>query len=167
MIHDLGVVVERIRECFRVRPVAVPEARIIGRHQVIAIGKPCEERLEHPRRRWQSVQQQNRRRIFRPGLSVEDRESVDLSSCDTDVGYVTGCSFLLNFLMAAMMLPERAYRQPGFNMSPCVVGSAGGFPLLRAPVADRAGDFGNFLEQRMQERRDIGASGKTGALPGP
>jgi hypothetical protein len=49
VIHDLGVMIERIREFFRVRPVAVSEARVIGRHQVIAIGKPGEERLEHPR----------------------------------------------------------------------------------------------------------------------
>ena len=49
MIHDLGEVIERIRELFGVRPVAVSEARVIGRDQVIAIGKPGEERLEHPR----------------------------------------------------------------------------------------------------------------------
>ena len=49
VIHDLGVVIERIRECFRVRPVAVSEARVIGGDKVRAIGKPGEERLEHPR----------------------------------------------------------------------------------------------------------------------
>ena len=49
VIHDLGDVIERIREFFRVRPVAVSEAWVIGRDKVIAIGKPGEERLEHPR----------------------------------------------------------------------------------------------------------------------
>ncbi len=49
VIYDLGVVIERIRELFRVRPVAVSEARVIGRDKVRAIGKPGEERLEHPR----------------------------------------------------------------------------------------------------------------------
>ena len=49
VIHDLGVVIERIREFFRVRPIAVSKARVIGRDQVSAIGKPGEERLEHPR----------------------------------------------------------------------------------------------------------------------
>ncbi len=49
VLHDLGIVIERIRKGFRVRPVAVSEARVIGRDQVIAIGKPGEERLEHPR----------------------------------------------------------------------------------------------------------------------
>ena len=48
-IHDLGVVIKRIRELFRVRPVAVSEAGVIGRDKVIAIGEPGEERLEHPR----------------------------------------------------------------------------------------------------------------------
>src|SRR5271157_1699579 len=58
-IHDLGVVIERVREFFRVRPVAVSEARVIRRDQVIAIGKPGEEWLEHSRRRGQSVEQEN------------------------------------------------------------------------------------------------------------
>ena len=49
MIHDLGVVIESVREFFRVRPVAVSETRVIGRDKVIAIGKPGEEWLEHPR----------------------------------------------------------------------------------------------------------------------
>jgi hypothetical protein len=49
VIHDLGNVIECVRELFWVRPVAVSEARIIGRHKVIPVGKPCEERLEHPR----------------------------------------------------------------------------------------------------------------------
>ena len=49
VIHNLGVVIECICEFFRVRPVAVSEARIIGRDKVIAIGKPGEERFEHPR----------------------------------------------------------------------------------------------------------------------
>src|SRR6266702_1154311 len=78
VIHDLGVVIEGIREFFRVRPVAVSEARVIGRDKVIAIGKPGEERLEHPRRRGKSVQQEKRRRVFRAGLSVKDGETVYL-----------------------------------------------------------------------------------------
>jgi len=49
VIHDLGVVIEGIRECSLVRPVAVSETRVIGRDKVIAIGKPGEQRLEHPR----------------------------------------------------------------------------------------------------------------------
>src|SRR5260221_1835157 len=39
-------VIERICEFFRIRPVAVSEARVIGRDKVIAIGKPGEERSE-------------------------------------------------------------------------------------------------------------------------
>ncbi len=48
VIHDLRIVTKRIRELFRVRPVAVSEAGVIGRDKVIAIGKPGEERLKHP-----------------------------------------------------------------------------------------------------------------------
>ena len=73
-----AIVIERIREFFRVRPVAVSEARVIGRDKVIAIGKPGEERLEHPRGRGKSVQQEKRRRVFRAGLSVKDGEPIDL-----------------------------------------------------------------------------------------
>jgi len=49
VIHDLGEVIERIRELFRLRPVAVAEARVVGGHQVATIGQPGKERLEHPR----------------------------------------------------------------------------------------------------------------------
>jgi len=49
VIHDLRVVIERIREGFRVGPVAVSEARVVGRDKVIAVGQPAEESLEHPR----------------------------------------------------------------------------------------------------------------------
>jgi hypothetical protein len=80
VIHDLGVVIERIREFFRVGPVAVSETRIIGRDKVVATGKPGEERREHPRGRRKSVQQEKRRRVFLTGLSVKDREPIDLYS---------------------------------------------------------------------------------------
>src|SRR5580704_3385589 len=45
---------------------------------MIAIGKPGEKRLEHPRGRWESVQQEKRRGVFWPGLSVKDGESIYL-----------------------------------------------------------------------------------------
>ena len=38
VIHDFGDVVEGVGEFFGVRPIATPEARIIGRDEVIAIG---------------------------------------------------------------------------------------------------------------------------------
>jgi hypothetical protein len=49
VIHDLGDVIECVREFLRVRPIAVSKAWVIGRDQVIAIGKPGEEGLEHLR----------------------------------------------------------------------------------------------------------------------
>src|SRR6266481_638333 len=78
VIHDLGAVIERIREVLRVRPIAMSEARIIRRDKVIAIGKPREQRFEHARGRRQSVQQQKRRRIFRASLSVKNGEPINL-----------------------------------------------------------------------------------------
>src|SRR5579871_5924703 len=50
VIHYFRDVIEGVRELFRVRPVAVTEAWVIGRDKVIAIGKTGEERLEHSRR---------------------------------------------------------------------------------------------------------------------
>ena len=49
MIHHVGDVIEGVREFFWVRPVTVTEAGIIGRDEVVAIGKAGEERLEHSR----------------------------------------------------------------------------------------------------------------------
>src|ERR1700704_218246 len=46
-------------------------------------------------------------------------------------------------------------------------GSGMVFTVLRAPVADRAGDCRHFLEQRLQETRDVGAGRQAGALAGP
>src|SRR5882724_13212582 len=71
VIHDFGDAIERIREFFRIRPITVSEARIIGRDKVKAIGKPGEERLEHPRRRRKSVEQEYRWPGFWPGFSVK------------------------------------------------------------------------------------------------
>ena len=76
--HDLGDVIERVREFFRVRPIAVPETGIIRRDEVITIRKPREERLEHARGRGKTVQQKKRWRFLRAGLSVKDGEPIDL-----------------------------------------------------------------------------------------
>src|SRR5207302_8628233 len=46
--HGFGDVIERVREFFRVWPVAVSKTEVIGRDKVIAIGKSREQRLEHP-----------------------------------------------------------------------------------------------------------------------
>ena len=78
VVHDRGDVVEGVGEGLRVWPVAMPESRIVGRDQMVAVGKPGEERLEHPRGRGQTVQQEKRRRIGRPSLPVENGEPVDL-----------------------------------------------------------------------------------------
>ena len=78
LIHDLGNVIERICELFRVRPVAMSEARIIWCDEVILIRKAGEERLEHSRRRRKSVQQEKDRRLFRSGFSIKDGEPIYL-----------------------------------------------------------------------------------------
>ena len=55
--HDLGIAVERVREFLRIGPIAVAESRVVGRYEVVTIGKAIEQRLEHARRRRQAVKQ--------------------------------------------------------------------------------------------------------------
>src|SRR5476649_147926 len=78
MSHGLGDMIERVGIPFRVGPIAVSEARVVRRDEMKAIGKPREERFELPRGSWESVQQEKRRRVFRAGLSVKNRQSIDL-----------------------------------------------------------------------------------------
>src|SRR5216683_3964147 len=77
VIHGFADVIERVCEFFRVWPVTVSEAGVIGRDKMIVIGKLGEERLEHPRGRRESVQQEKRRRVFRTSFSVKDGEPLD------------------------------------------------------------------------------------------
>ena len=76
---DLRVVIKRVREGLGVRPVAVTEARIIRCDKVILIGQSCEERLEHTRRRRQTVQQEQRRGLFGTRFPVKDCVPIDTS----------------------------------------------------------------------------------------
>src|SRR5437016_4915635 len=78
VIHDFGDVIEYVCEFFRIRPVAVPESRVIRSDKMKSIRKPGEEWLEHPGRRWQSVEQENRWRILRPRFPIKDCESINL-----------------------------------------------------------------------------------------
>src|SRR5258707_10884684 len=57
VIHGFSDVIERVREFFRVWPVTVSEAGVIGRDKVIAVGKPGKKWLEHRRGRMESVGQ--------------------------------------------------------------------------------------------------------------
>jgi hypothetical protein len=56
MIHGFGDVIEGVCEFFRVWPVTMSEAWVVGRDQVIAIRKAGEKWLEHSRRRGKSMQ---------------------------------------------------------------------------------------------------------------
>ena len=88
VIHDFGDVVERVGELFRVGPVAMAEAGVIGRDKAIAIGKSGEERLEHAGGRGKAVEEEKRRGIFRTGFSVKDREAIYLCGAkDSWVGH--------------------------------------------------------------------------------
>ncbi len=93
-IHDFGEVVKRVGECFRLRPIAVPEAWVVGRDEVIAIGQPGEKRFVHPRRRRKPVAEEERRRVLRARLPVENGEPVDLC-CAIEGRGVHGASLLL------------------------------------------------------------------------
>src|SRR6266481_9237547 len=76
VIHGFGDVIERVRKFFRVWPVTVSEAGVIGRDKMVVIGKLGEEGLEHPRGRREPVEQEQDRRVFRTSFSVKDGEPV-------------------------------------------------------------------------------------------
>ena len=78
VIHDFGVVVERVCEGSWIRPIAMPKSRIVRRDQMEMIGEPGEEWLEHSRRRGQPVEQKNRWAIRRPCFPIKNGESVNL-----------------------------------------------------------------------------------------
>src|SRR5258708_23980931 len=62
---------------------------------ILAIGKLGEEPLEHPRGRRESVQQEKRWRVFRPGLPSSsrmlDRKSTRLNSSHQIISYAVFC----------------------------------------------------------------------------
>jgi hypothetical protein len=49
VVHDLGEVIERVREFLRVGPVAMSKARVIGCDQLTVIGEAGEERRPNMR----------------------------------------------------------------------------------------------------------------------
>ena len=48
VIHDLSQVIESVCEFLRIRPVAVPKARVIWSDEMKSVRKPREESIEHP-----------------------------------------------------------------------------------------------------------------------
>ena len=72
VIHDLGDVIEGVREFLRVRPVAVSEARVIRSNQVIVVCEPGQQGLEHSRRGGQAVEQENGWRILRSRFPIKN-----------------------------------------------------------------------------------------------
>src|ERR1700678_1348957 len=68
--NDASEAVKGVVELLRVGPVAVPEAWVVRRDQMIVVCQPLKKRLKHTRRRRQSMQQKKRWRILQPGLAV-------------------------------------------------------------------------------------------------
>ena len=79
VIHDFGDAIERVGKFLRIGPIAVAEARIVGRNEMITVGQASEEWLEHTRRRRQSVQEENGGRVLWSGLAIKNREAVNLN----------------------------------------------------------------------------------------
>ena len=77
IIDDLGQMIEGVMKPGCGRRIAFAEAWIIRRNEMIAVGQQRDQRREHPRGGI-TVQQQDGRRVFRPGLPIEDLQAVDL-----------------------------------------------------------------------------------------
>jgi hypothetical protein len=72
VIDNSGDVVEGVGEDRRLGRVTVTESRVVWRDHMVAVRETGKERLEHPRRGWETVKQQDCRRVLRTGLSVRD-----------------------------------------------------------------------------------------------
>ncbi|CAD5263221.1 hypothetical protein BOSE62_30567 [Bosea sp. 62] len=70
--HHIGEAVETIIKLGRRRRAAMAEAGIVRRDHPVLPGQAGNQVAKHVRGRWEAVQQQERRRILRPGLAIED-----------------------------------------------------------------------------------------------
>ena len=78
MADDRGQVVEGVRELGVAGRVAVAEAGIVRCDQVEPVGEPVKQRLPHAGRGGESMQEQDRGRIPRAGLAIENRQAADV-----------------------------------------------------------------------------------------
>jgi hypothetical protein len=76
MADDRGQVVEGVRELRVAGCVAVPEPGIVRCDEVEPVGEPVQQRLPHAGRGGESMQEQDRGRVLRAGLAIEDRQAV-------------------------------------------------------------------------------------------
>ena len=85
-VGGLGEMVEGVAILSRRRRIALPKARIVGCNEVVAGREERDERIEHPRGRGKSVQQDDGRRILWPGFTIENADAIDLCAL------IGGCS---------------------------------------------------------------------------
>ena len=86
-VHHLGDVVKCVGELLRVGPVAVSEAGKVRGDQMVPVAESRQQRLKHPRRRWQSVKQKNDGSVCRPNFSIKNSESIDLHGAIGDLRF--------------------------------------------------------------------------------
>src|SRR5262249_20268427 len=72
LLDDPGEVVEGVSELVPRRHRVVTEAGVVGSEHAVAVGQGRDQVAEHLRAGREAVQEQYRRRVFRPGLAVED-----------------------------------------------------------------------------------------------
>jgi hypothetical protein len=73
-----GQVVEGVRELGVPGCITVPEPGVVRCDQAERVGEPIQQWLPHAGRGGESVQEQDRGRILRSGLAIEDRQAVDV-----------------------------------------------------------------------------------------
>ena len=73
---DIGNVIEGVGELASLRHVRSSEAGQIGRHEMKAIGETGDEVAEHVARARETMEQQERRRVRRARLAVEDIDAI-------------------------------------------------------------------------------------------
>ena len=68
---------EGVSEFRVIRRIALAEARVVRRDDMVAVGQGGNEVAEHVRRGRETVQQQHDRRLGRAGLAIEDLDAID------------------------------------------------------------------------------------------
>jgi len=92
-VDDLGEVIERVVKRARRRRVAPPEPGIIRRDEIEPVRQARDQVAEHHRRRGESVQEDESRVTRVAGLSVENRQPVDLRRPVSNGREIVGVSY--------------------------------------------------------------------------
>jgi hypothetical protein len=81
---DVGNILERVGKGAARRHVGLPKAWQVGSDEMKPARELRDEITEHVAGRWKAMQQQNRWRVLRSSLPIEDLDAVDIDLAEVD-----------------------------------------------------------------------------------